>query len=132
MKIEINDDQREYIGNLLVMRQGELNKYRDLVLEPGQAEDREALEELQRIEECIFALTDQKVNDVVPDWNSVSIEWQWWARDQDGRAFFYTVKPIVHDIVWSTPGDFLQDEEGGNQPMLGDWKRTLLERPIHS
>lgn len=65
------------------------------------------------------------------NWDHVSPEFNWLARDKSGTCFFYKIKPtIANDCVWSTDND--QYTHVGPfasfTPGTCDWKESLIGR----
>lgn len=64
-----------------------------------------------------------------PDWADAPTDWNWLAQDEDGRWFWYGVKPTpsIGGGVWRAPSraQLLAGESQTN----ADWLNTLQERP---
>jgi hypothetical protein len=64
------------------------------------------------------------------DWSSAP-EWaKWWAEDEDGRHFWYAIKPVLHSDMWKVDGTTF--ELAGSSSTGVDWEISLTERPAGS
>lgn len=64
-----------------------------------------------------------------PDWSTAPSNWTWAAQDEDGRWFWYGVKPQlgIGGGVWRAPSKMQVFAcEGEPNP---EWHATLRERP---
>ncbi len=65
-----------------------------------------------------------------PDWSSAP-EWaRWWAEDEDGRHFWYPIKPVLHSEMWKVDGT--EFELAGSESTGVDWRNSLTKRPAGS
>ncbi len=64
-----------------------------------------------------------------PDWSQAPDGWDWAAQDEDGRWFWYGVKPLasVGGGVWRAPSRAQQLACAGRPN--SQWEGTLHRRP---
>ncbi|HWL30168.1 MAG TPA: hypothetical protein VNQ97_14805 [Burkholderiaceae bacterium] len=65
----------------------------------------------------------------VPDWTFAPPGWDWTAQDEDGRWFWYGVKPVpgIGGGVWRAPSRAqMLAAQGEPNP---EWYATLAKRP---
>lgn len=64
-----------------------------------------------------------------PDWAQAPAGWDWAAQDEDGRWFWYGVKPLASlgGGVWRAPSRAQQ--LAGVGLANADWVSTLRKRP---
>ncbi|SHI22489.1 hypothetical protein SAMN04488135_11424 [Pollutimonas bauzanensis] len=64
-----------------------------------------------------------------PDWSGAPEGWNWAAQDEDGRWFWYGVKPVpgIGGGVWRAPSR-AQAYAGQGAPNP-EWYESLRERP---
>lgn len=69
-------------------------------------------------------------NDVIP-WDCIADEWQWSARDRDGRTFVYHVKPQISsvDTAWHGLDGVAASHVLKIEVSERNWKDTLQKRP---
>lgn len=67
--------------------------------------------------------------DFIPDWTEAPPQWDWLAQDEDGRWFWYGVRPRpgIGGGVWRSPSR-MQQFAGQSQPNP-DWLDSLQQRP---
>ncbi|RTZ44604.1 hypothetical protein EKL30_08555 [Candidimonas sp. SYP-B2681] len=65
-----------------------------------------------------------------PSWSLAPEGWNWLAQDEDGRWFWYGVKPVlgIGGGVWRAPSR--AQCLAGHGPPNPDWHASLQERPI--
>lgn len=65
------------------------------------------------------------------NWAHAPQGWNWAAQDEDGRWFWYGVKPVpgIGGGVWRAPSRAQAFAQQGAPNAL--WYETLLERPAH-
>ena len=64
---------------------------------------------------------------VGPDWSQVDDEYQWWAMDENGEAWFYRSKPTLVSDGWrGVDGEGLREDWSGYHP---NWRESLTKRP---
>lgn len=71
-----------------------------------------------------------KTPSYIPDWADAPADWHWLAQDEDGRWFWYGVKPVpsIGGGVWRAPSR-AQLLAGKSEPNA-EWLHTLMERPL--
>src|SRR3546814_9739627 len=76
-----------------------------------------------------WAKSGMNSHDQIPDWSGAPEGWNWQAQDEDGRWFWYRVRPepSIGGGVWRAPSraQQLARQEEPNP----DWVDTLLWRP---
>ena len=71
-----------------------------------------------------------RMDKTTPDWNNAPSEWDWLAQDEDGRWFWYAVKPVPGFGVWRSPSRLQQF--AGQGDVNPDWLSSLQQRPVHA
>ena len=66
-----------------------------------------------------------------PDWSQAPENARWWAKDQDGKCFWFEIEPHIDDDEWN----YEFDKNGPSHTTAytfdytGDWRESLRERP---
>ena len=79
-----------------------------------------------------FRITEKKYKEPIIPWKSLSKDVKWYARDKDGRCFFFNEKPDLLCFTWGrrspsplTRADYIAGHVPGDCP----WEESLVERP---
>lgn len=79
-----------------------------------------------------FRITEKKYKEPIIPWKSLSKDVKWYARDEDGKCFFFNEKPDLLCFTWGacsdsppTRADYIAGHVTGDCP----WEESLVERP---
>ena len=82
-------------------------------------------------EQC-YRVAEKKYKEPIIPWKSLSKDVKWYARDEDGRSFFFNEKPDLLCFIWGVCSDSplaRADYIAGHVPGDCPWEESLVERP---
>ena len=82
--------------------------------------------------DCHYRIAEKKYKEPIIPWKSLSKGVKWYARDEDGRCFFFNEKPDLLCFTWGVcSGSPLAyaDYIAGHVPGDCPWEESLVERP---
>lgn len=82
--------------------------------------------------DCHYRIAEKKYKEPIIPWKSLSKDVKWYARDEDGKCFFFNEKPDLLCFTWSAcSGSPLirADYIAGHVPGDCPWEESLVERP---
>lgn len=79
-----------------------------------------------------YRVVEKKYKEPIIPWKSLSKDVKWYARDEDGRCFFFNEKPDLLCFTWGVCSDSplaCADYIAGHVPGDCPWEESLVERP---